>query len=625
MVNLGDRAVGSTLSFLFNTHKADGTPITLAGTPVISVYKNSVTQTTTGVTLTVDYDSRTGMHQVIIDTSDAFYATGNDFNVVITTGTVNSISVVGSVVAKFSIGRQNLSHINSIAASSVTTINANVGQTQPVNFTGTGASAYVKSDIIQAAGTAWASGAITAASIATDAIGADEIAAGAVTKIQTGLATPTNITAGTITTVTNLTNAPTNGDLTATMKASVNAEVDTALADIKLDHLVAVAESGDVVNSSIIAKLASKSATPAFSSFNNTTDSLEAIADNAGTGTMDANLVSIDGQLTNGNNATLKLKQLSIVDGTTGAVEIRTTNHSGFAAVSIENVMRGPALTINAQDVDAQGNAHGVDISSGANANGVKISGGLGTGLDILLVNGTHNLFSILTSALTTVGSIGKKLADWVLGTDNKILLSANAQTGVTIPTVTDVTNDVGITQAGADKVWAAGTRTLTSFGTLVADTATAVWAAAIRSLTDKAGFSISGTKQTLDALNDISSADVWGHIGRSLDTTVDANVVSINGEVSAAELLALSADTMATDEVNDDDFIPTTKEFEVATIVDADLSHYRDRWVIFTTGPLAKQARLIKNYNLGTGGKGHFVCDDFTQAPASTDRFIIV
>jgi hypothetical protein len=45
------------------------------------------------------------------------------------------------------------------------------------------------------------------------------------TEIQAGLATPTNITAGVITTVTNLTNAPTNGDLTATMKTSVNTEV----------------------------------------------------------------------------------------------------------------------------------------------------------------------------------------------------------------------------------------------------------------------------------------------------------------------------------------------------------------------------------------------------------------
>lgn len=45
------------------------------------------------------------------------------------------------------------------------------------------------------------------------------------------VASTTNITAGVITTVTNLTNAPTAGDLTATMKMSVNAEVDTALGD----------------------------------------------------------------------------------------------------------------------------------------------------------------------------------------------------------------------------------------------------------------------------------------------------------------------------------------------------------------------------------------------------------
>lgn len=61
----------------------------------------------------------------------------------------------------------------------------------------------------------------------------------AITAIQNGLATPTNITAGTITTVTNLTNAPTNGDFTATMKASVNAEVDAAIETYHLDHLLA--------------------------------------------------------------------------------------------------------------------------------------------------------------------------------------------------------------------------------------------------------------------------------------------------------------------------------------------------------------------------------------------------
>ncbi len=48
----------------------------------------------------------------------------------------------------------------------------------------------------------------------------------------TGFATPTNITAGTMTTVTNLTNAPTAGDFTAAMKTSLSAATPTVtLAD----------------------------------------------------------------------------------------------------------------------------------------------------------------------------------------------------------------------------------------------------------------------------------------------------------------------------------------------------------------------------------------------------------
>lgn len=52
-------------------------------------------------------------------------------------------------------------------------------------------------------------------------------AAGTVTFPGT-IASPTNITAGTITTVTNLTNAPTSGDLTATMKSSVTTAASAA-------------------------------------------------------------------------------------------------------------------------------------------------------------------------------------------------------------------------------------------------------------------------------------------------------------------------------------------------------------------------------------------------------------
>jgi len=57
---------------------------------------------------------------------------------------------------------------------------------------------------------------------------------------------------------------------------------------------------------------------------------------------------------------------------------------------------------------------------------------------------------------------------------------------------------------------------TATGFSTHSAED---VWSVATRSLTDKAGFTISGTKTTLDALNDISSGDVSTACGTALDT----------------------------------------------------------------------------------------------------------
>lgn len=70
----------------------------------------------------------------------------------------------------------------------------------------------------------------------------------------------------------------TNTDMITT--AQVNAEVDTALADIGLDHLISAAVVGaDVTDNSIIARLVSASATADWDDFVNTTDSLQAIRD----------------------------------------------------------------------------------------------------------------------------------------------------------------------------------------------------------------------------------------------------------------------------------------------------------------------------------------------------------
>ena len=106
----------------------------------------------------------------------------------------------------------------------------------------------------------------------------------------------------------------------------------------------------------------------------------------------------------------------------------------------------------------------------------------------------------------SVVGAVGSVTAGVTVTTNND-------KTGYTASTVSDKTGyaltsayDPAKTaaQAGdamalttserssvATSVWASGTRTLTSFGSLVADAVTAIWAAASRTLTDKTGFAL--------------------------------------------------------------------------------------------------------------------------------------
>ena len=76
----GDIVASSTLYFSFNTRDANGNPMTLGGSPVVSVFKNAgTTACGTAPVLTVN-NGQTGRHTVTINSSaDAtFYAAGND-------------------------------------------------------------------------------------------------------------------------------------------------------------------------------------------------------------------------------------------------------------------------------------------------------------------------------------------------------------------------------------------------------------------------------------------------------------------------------------------------------------------------------------------------------------------
>lgn len=103
MMYLGDYVSGVTVYFKWSSNAADGSSITRATNGTIYVYKDGgTTETTTGVTDTEDFDSRTGIHHVAIATTDSFYAAGHDYAVVLGGATIDGKSV-NAVLAHFSI------------------------------------------------------------------------------------------------------------------------------------------------------------------------------------------------------------------------------------------------------------------------------------------------------------------------------------------------------------------------------------------------------------------------------------------------------------------------------------------------------------------------------------------
>lgn len=102
---LGDFDPGDTIDTKFTTADLFGAGVTFTS-GAISVYKdNSTTESTSGVTLSTDFDSRTGLNNVRITTASdgTFYSAGSNFQIVATAGTADGISLNGYVVASFSI------------------------------------------------------------------------------------------------------------------------------------------------------------------------------------------------------------------------------------------------------------------------------------------------------------------------------------------------------------------------------------------------------------------------------------------------------------------------------------------------------------------------------------------
>jgi hypothetical protein len=178
---LGDFSASAVIDFKFTTFRpSTGAPFTLAGSPVVSVYKdNSVTEDATAVVLTADFDSKTGLNHVRITTAtDAtFYANGGEFECVITAGTVDSVSVVGSCVGRFTL-RSQASLYPTTAGN---TLDVNVNGEAGIDWANVGN----PTTTLGLTNTTIAN--VTVGTIATNAITADALATDAVTEIVTAV------------------------------------------------------------------------------------------------------------------------------------------------------------------------------------------------------------------------------------------------------------------------------------------------------------------------------------------------------------------------------------------------------------------------------------------------------
>lgn len=162
-------------------------------------------------------------------------------------------------------------------------------------------------------------------------------------------------------------------------------------------------------------------------------------------------------------------------------------------------------------------------------------------------VDGTVN--AVVNGYVTVTGTVvASSVSGYVQVTGtvnaNMIQISGDATAADNLETATDggaynigggavvaasVSADVGITQAGADKVWGSAARTLTSFGTLVADIVTAVFVEAVegavtfRQWTRRVSAILFGKASGGGAAGSKKFRDLGDAVNR-VDATTDAN-----------------------------------------------------------------------------------------------------
>lgn len=130
MSYIGDFALATTLYTKFTTVNASGVPTTLGNAPTFGFYQDAnVTLFTAGVTVTIDFNSTTGLNhlQMIVTTSATGIVAGSAYQLVIATGSVSAVSMKGYVIGEFSVLRTTALRPTTAGATLDVSANGNAG------------------------------------------------------------------------------------------------------------------------------------------------------------------------------------------------------------------------------------------------------------------------------------------------------------------------------------------------------------------------------------------------------------------------------------------------------------------------------------------------------------------
>ena len=154
---IGDFSPGVVVRFRFAMLSQALVPTTPTVNPAFAVYKNSTTESTAGITVTVDFDGKAGLILVAIDTSadTSFYVAGEDYDVVFTAGTVDGKDLTRVPVRTFSLeNRSRKANVVQIAgqtanAAAAVTFPASVANESTVAARATQTSVDAKPTLVQ--------------------------------------------------------------------------------------------------------------------------------------------------------------------------------------------------------------------------------------------------------------------------------------------------------------------------------------------------------------------------------------------------------------------------------------------------------------------------------------------